>query len=352
MIIPAMLSRERGVSSEAAPRAAAWVAAVLLILSLPHLSLSQNNSLNLRPFQPVGWSDAIVVSNRQEDNLDTPGLKASHRLFVDFAVVNDGGSRLTESFRIDLYVDGQLRESFEVEPPLDPRSYRFLEDYVIRRLAPGTHTLRIVADAGETVSESDESDNDYTRTIIVRGDCFPLTTRVTPEVGGMLTASRELNCGSVRMGIPKAEEEDVTRELGTGGEPVVEARKTRSLRALRNRVRSEGQVKVIVGLRTTGQPVVSTATGLRAVEARTGPIAQAQRMLSIRMSGHNVSSMHRFKFIPYVAMEVDSAALEALASDPEVVSVAEDGVVYPVLAESTARIGAPYAWSQGYSGDG
>ena len=351
MTSAAMLSRERVVSSEAA-RAATWVTAVLLILSSPHASLSQDSSPNLRPFRPVGWSDAIVVSNRQEDNVDTPGLKASDRIYVDFAIINDGGSSLTESFRIDLYVDGHLRESFEVEPPLHPRSYRFLEDFVIRRLAPGSHTLRIVADAGEAVSESNESDNDYTRTIIVRGDCFPLTTKVTPEAAGVLTASRELNCGSVRMGIPKAVEEDAARELGTGGEPVVEASKARSLRALRNRIRSEGRVKVIVGLRTTGQPVVATATGLRAAETRTRPIAQAQRLLSLRMSGHNISSMRRFKFIPYVAMEVDSAALEALATDPEVISVAEDGVVYPLLAESTAQIGAPHAWSQGYSGDG
>ena len=222
-------------------------------------------------------------------------------------------------------MDGHLRESIEVAPPLQPRSYRFLEDFVIRRLAPGSHTLRIVADAGEAVSESNESDNDYTRTIIVRGDCFPLTTKVTPEAAGVLTASRELNCGSVRMGIPEAVQEDAARELGTGGEPVLEASKARSLGALRSRIRSEGRVKVIVGLRTTGQPVVSTATGLRAAEARTGPIAQAQRLLTLRMSGHNISSTRRFKFIPYVAMEVDSAALEALATDPEVISVAEDG---------------------------
>ena len=350
MIFPAMLSRERVFSSVAA-RSATWVA-VLLILSSPRASLSQDSSPNLRPFRPVGWSDAIVVSNGQEDNVDTPGLKAADRIYVDFAIVNDGGSSLTESFRIELYVDGHLRESFEVEPPLHPRSYRFLEDFVIRRLAPGSHTLRIVADAGETVSESNESDNDYTRTIIVRGDCFPLTTKVKPEAAGVLTASRELNCGSVRMGMPKAVQEDVARELGTGGEPVLEASKARSLGALRNRIRSEGRVKVIVGLRTAGQPVVSTATGLRAAEARTGPIAQAQRLLTLRMSGHNISSTRRFKFIPYVAMEVDSAALEALATDPEVISVAEDGVVYPLLAESTTQIGVPHAWSQGYSGDG
>ncbi len=348
----AMLSREPVSCSEAVPRAAVWLAAVLLVLSFPCASLSQDALPNLRPFQPDGWSDAIVVSNRQEENVDTLGLAASDRLFLDFAVINDGGSRLTEPFRIDLYLDGRLRKSFDVEPPLDPRSYRFREDYVIRRLGPGIHTLRIVADAGESVSESDESDNQYTRTFRISGDCFPLTTRVTPREAGTLTASRELNCGSVRMGVPEDGDEDTGRELGTGGEPVIQARKARSLAALRTRVRSDGRVRVIVGLKNEVRSAPQAQGSLTVARARRPEIARAQRALSIRMSGHNVSSLRRFKFIPYVAMEVDGEALEVLASDPEVVSIEEDGVVKPLLAESTARIGAPHAWSRGYAGSG
>ena len=347
-----MPTRERVISGETAPWAAAWMVAALLALFSPGAFFSQSDSPNLRPYQPRGWSDAIVVSNRQEDNVDTLGLNASDRLYVDFAVINDGGSRLTEPFRIDLYLDGRLRKSFDVASPLDPRSYRFREDYVIRRLGPGLHTLRIVADAGESVPESNESDNEYTRTFRVSGDCFPLTTRVTPRAAGTLTGSRELNCGSVRFGIPEAGDGNTGRELGTGGEPVIEARKARSVAVLRNRVRSEGRVKVIVGLKNEVGSAPAAFGSLAVARARAPEIARAQRSLSIRMSAHNVSSLRRFKFIPYVAMEVDGAALEALASDPEVVSIEEDGVVKPVLADSTARIGAPHAWDQGYSGEG
>ena len=51
-------------------------------------------------------------------------------------------------------------------------------------------------------------------------------------------------------------------------------------------------------------------------------------------------------------MEVDAAALEALASDPEVVSIEEDKLLKPMLEESVSLIGAPRAWSQGFSGSG
>ncbi len=328
------------------------MAAVLLALISPGASLSQNGSPNLRPYQPDNWSDAIVVSNRPEGNVDTLGLRASDRLYVDFAVINDGGSRLTEPFRIDLYLDGRLRKSFEVEPPLAPRSYRFREDYLIRRLGPGIHTLRIVADAGESVSERDESDNEYTRTFRVSGDCFPLTARVTPRESGTLTASRDLNCGSPRMGIPEAGEGDSGRELGAGGEPVIQARKARSLAALRTRVQSEGTVRVIAGLRTEGMPVASAAGSLTLTQAkaRSPLIARSQQSLLVRMSAHELSPVRRFKFIPYVAMKVDEAALEALAADLEVVSLQQDRVVKPLLAESVPLVGAPQAWAQGYDG--
>ena len=154
------------------------------------------------------------------------------------------------------------------------------------------------------------------------------------------------------MGIPEAGDEPGGQELRAGGEPVIEARKAQAVEVLRTRVRLEGRVRVIVGLKSEVPIAPVALASLVVAKARAPEIARAQQSLSIRMSGHNLSSVRRFKFIPYVAMEVDGAALEALASDPEVLSVQEDGVVQPVLAESTVRIGAPDAWSQGYAGLG
>ena len=70
------------------------------------------------------------------------------------------------------------------------------------------------------------------------------------------------------------------------------------------------------------------------------------------MSGHSISSIKRFKYIPYLAMEVDAAALEALVSDPGVVSIEEDKLLKPKLEESIPLVGAPQAWSQGFGGSG
>ena len=331
--------------------------AVLLGMAFPGTYRAQSDLPNLRPFQPDGWSDAIVVSSQQDTNADTLELNAADRLYVDFAVINSGTASTAEGFQIELFLNGRLWEVFQVLSPLHSQVYRFREDYAVRRLGVGAHTLRIVADAGEAVSESDESDNQYTRTIIVKGDCFPLTTKVSPRAAGILLPNRDPTCGGSTVSISHLAVQDGSPrqprgKLDIGGAPILEARRARAFAVLRVRVQSEGRVRVIVGLRTRGQPVASAATSSRQAEARTGPIARAQQGLAVRMSSQSISSTRRFRYIPYVAMEVDEAALEALASDPEVVSIEVDGVSKLLLEESTALVGAPYAWEQGYDGSG
>ena len=349
-----MPKRERFMRGKTGLQAATWTAAVLLAVASPGSYPSQGEPPNLRPFQPPGWSDAIVVSNRQGDNIDSQVLQASDRLYVDFAVINAGGSPVSAPFRINLYVDGRLIQTFDVPSPLDPQAYRFREDYPIGRWGTGTHTLRIVADAGDSVAESDESDNEYTRTIIVGGGCFPLTATVIPRGGGTLAPNREPNCGEATVSISSrpAGGDGAGGALKLGGKPVVRARRARTFAALGAKARSEERVRVIVGLRTGVRSGAALVGGLQEARTRSPRIARTQQSLLVQMSIHDVSAVRRFKFIPYVAMEVDKAGLEALSSDPEVVSIEEDRTVEPVLADSTSLIGAPDAWSQGFSGSG
>ncbi len=349
-----MPKRERFMRGKTGLQAATWTAAVLLAVASPGSYPSQGEPPNLRPFQPPGWSDAIVVSNRQGDNIDSQVLQASDRLYVDFAVINAGGSPVSAPFRINLYVDGRLIQTFDVPSPLDPQAYRFREDYPIGRWGTGTHTLRIVADAGDSVAESDESDNEYTRTIIVGGSCFPLTATVIPRGGGTLAPNREPNCGEATVSISSrpAGGDGAGGALKLGGKPVVRAHRARTFAALGAKARSEERVRVIVGLRTGVRSGAALVGGLQEARTRSPRIARTQQSLLVQMSIHDVSAVRRFKFIPYVAMEVDKAGLEALSSDPEVVSIEEDRTVEPVLADSTSLIGAPDAWSQGFSGSG
>jgi hypothetical protein len=56
-----------------------------------------------------------------------------------------------------------------------------------------------------------------------------------------------------------------------------------------------------------------------------------QDQLCKALSEYNVKEIKRFKHIPYMAMEVDSAALRVLISHPLVKSFEEDAPIPPAL---------------------
>lgn len=124
---------------------------------------------NLAPYTPSGWSDKIVVSKTTNTTIDSSGLTTADSLYVDWSVKNIGDTATAARFYTELYVDGVLKKSWFVDPPLNAGDHVTLRDYSIGSLTLGTHTIRIKTDATGTVSESNGTDNEYTKTIIVTG---------------------------------------------------------------------------------------------------------------------------------------------------------------------------------------
>ena len=345
------------------------IATALAVLTLfPDSHNSQGSLPNLKPYQPRDWSDRIVVSNVKDTHSDSSLLRDTDDLYVDFAVANDSSVSVTESFRVELFVDGRRLHTGVVEnssaDPLMANYYIAPSDVWIGRLSAGTHTLRIVADAEDSVSESNERDNEYSKTITVRqgavSGCFPLTTGVVPPGSGTITPSRTSTCSGTAGSLSRLTQgEDAPSPSSDkpvmAVKPTAKAQRTRAFAELTAKAQAEGRVRVIVGLRAEGGSGASAASSFKDAAARAAMVSRvdrAQQALLVRMNGYSISSVKRFKYIPYVAMEVDAAALGALAADPEVVSVEEDKLLKPMLEESTPLVGAPQAWSQGFSGSG
>ena len=346
-----------------------WIATALSVLILSPASHAAQGSLpNLRPHQPRDWSDRIVVSNVKDTHSDSSLLRDTDDLYVDFAVLNDGPASVTESFRVELFVNGRLARTFESErsssSPLMSNYFTSWSDYWIGRLSAGTHTLKIVVDTEDSVSESNERDNEYSKTITVRqgtaSGCFSLTSGVVPRGAGTITPSRTSTCSATTNRLSALTQgEDALTPPSDGPvmavKPTAKAQKARAFAALMAKVQSKGRVRVIVGLRAEGGSGASAASSFKDAAARAAMVSRvdrAQQALLVRMNSYSISSVKRFKYIPYVAMEVDAAALGALASDPEVFSIEEDSLLKPMLEESTPLVGAPQAWSQGFSGSG
>jgi hypothetical protein len=142
--------------------------------------LAAQTAPNLTPYQPSGWSDKVVVSNVTGTNTDGSSLKTNDTLYVDWAVLNNGTAATATTFYTKLYVDGVERTSWFTNPPLAVNSYTYVQDYSLGSLSAGPHTIKIVADATSAITESNESDNEYTKTITVTSPGQPNLTPYQP----------------------------------------------------------------------------------------------------------------------------------------------------------------------------
>ncbi|VAW43045.1 hypothetical protein MNBD_CHLOROFLEXI01-4113, partial [hydrothermal vent metagenome] len=123
------------------------------------------------------------------------------------------------------------------------------------------------------------------------------------------------------------------------------------LQQLAAQAEENGSIRVLVQLdlpfRAEGELETDAA-----VQAQQANIDGLQNMVLEQMADTNTAVIATFKYIPYLALELDAAALETLAALPAVVAIEEDIPVPPALSSSIPVIGADAAWSVGYTGAG
>lgn len=135
---------------------------------------------NLFPYKPDGWSDKIVVSTITGTNTDSSPLNPTDYLFIDWAILNNS-TVSAYNFYVALYVDGieQYRWAF---PELKALYLGYAVDYRLNPLSTGNHIIKIVADVTNSVSESNETDNEYERTITIGTTGTPDIKIVPPSL--------------------------------------------------------------------------------------------------------------------------------------------------------------------------
>ena len=115
--------------------------------------------------------------------------------------------------------------------------------------------------------------------------------------------------------------------------------------------RQTGTARVIVGLQENLRPIA----GLPLTEL-------AERKLAVKNTQDDflnrfpalrgASSLKHYEYIPFLAFETDAQTLESMQSEGLISSVEEDVAEPPTLAQSTVVVGAPNAWTSGFSGSG
>jgi hypothetical protein len=144
-------------------------------------SASSQNLPNLTPYQPSGWSDKIVVSKVTGTSTDSGSYSTTDTLYIDWSEINSGSAATVPTFYSDLYVDGVFRQTWQTNFSLGVGSSAFVQDYSIGSLSAGQHTIRIVIDSTNTITENNESDNEYTKTITVTNSSLPNVVPYQPS---------------------------------------------------------------------------------------------------------------------------------------------------------------------------
>jgi subtilisin family serine protease len=139
--------------------------------------------------------------------------------------------------------------------------------------------------------------------------------------------------------------------LASGGK--TQLAKSSGVTTLRSTAQKAGKVKVIVGLRVPFSPEGRMRSDTVRVQRR--DIATAVSSVRARFQKvvqRNPKGFRSYDSVPFVAMEVTPEELDSLAADPNVISISENRVLKPLLAQSIPLVEADKAWAASYSGLG
>lgn len=117
-----------------------------------------------------------------------------------------------------------------------------------------------------------------------------------------------------------------------------------------NKIGSSNSVRLIVRLRVAAQP--ENLLSSSQLQTQRNAIANAQSDFINRLAAFNSRIYRRFVTMPFVVVQADAAALNHILASADVVSVQEDAIMRPSLAQSVPLIGGDKAWAAGATGSG
>lgn len=125
------------------------------------------------------------MANAAETSRSHVPVDLSGPIYISWAYGNDGTEQVTGPYVIDLYLDGVLAKRWSggsVSPGffIDSTDWPDLLDRV--SLSPGTHELKLVIDPLGQVTETDETDNTYSISLVVTGESAPVPAGRLPDL--------------------------------------------------------------------------------------------------------------------------------------------------------------------------
>lgn len=121
---------------------------------------------NLTYAAPDGWSSALIVAITENATESAAAISEIDLVKIRFGVANDGTEATAET-QASIYVDGVFYRRTAIPALTADGSVTTLE-MEIGRLTVGEHTIRVMLDSGDSVTESKEGDNTQSLTVYIQ----------------------------------------------------------------------------------------------------------------------------------------------------------------------------------------
>ena len=115
-----------------------------------------DNPPDLKPYAPAGYPYPVIPSSIQGTN-EINMLYAGADTYFDWHFINNGGAFIG-SFFVELWVDNTRYIRYPYSG-YGAGSIGGFDDWDIPNLTPGVHTLKIITDPDNTITEADETNN-------------------------------------------------------------------------------------------------------------------------------------------------------------------------------------------------
>jgi kumamolisin len=153
------------------------------------------NQIDLIPYKPGGWSDNIVVTRNSLSTTDSANLQNTDSLYVDWATLNNSPQTTPNGFHCSIYVDDVLKNTWSAGA-LPGGYFTYVRGFSIGSLTGGSHTVSLKIDSSTEVTETNETNNTYIKTITVGHIPYLISASASPANGGQVSGDGVYNSGT------------------------------------------------------------------------------------------------------------------------------------------------------------
>ncbi|MDY7076739.1 MAG: pre-peptidase C-terminal domain-containing protein [Chloroflexota bacterium] len=150
---------------------------------------------DLRPYTPSGYQYPVVPSMVQGTHSEST-LYTGQATYFDWHFINDGNATAMDDFHVELWVDSDrvLRYPYS---EVGTGWLQGFDDWAQTVSTPGWHTVRLATDPDGTVSESDETNNEWTRDFYWHVPCNDLNENNDDPSSATWLACRDTATGDI-----------------------------------------------------------------------------------------------------------------------------------------------------------